>query len=504
MNKFILLCFYVVGASHVWLKEIRLAIARGANDPDEIWMQVKGDELVRCEPSDSRTRSLLLIFAALVESRNFIRGFRRWEIAQRNFCRENEKEIVELIEEDFQKWRLRWTMERELARLDSERYAVELIVPFWNFEKICPIIVEENFSILKLIVSHRIFKNIYTGGSERRRTYPYRVAIRETSVLDDSVSELVGRKFSDFWDRKIVGRISVGQFKGGFSGWISAVVHNLVREGILIETELGTQIFTVNPSREISDKYLHFLGIILALCLIEGTIFDVQLSLGIFKYLLNESAVAEELEKEYPSIFQQLSELDFEKNAIFFGANLLDGGDSMQVTRENVLRYDRLMANWKLVKSLKKQLSIVKKGFVQILGIEKWEKISDFLPAYLSAMELQRIVCGPEIILLENVKVAFDFTRWGLSEWPQPDREIFMTRVEKFFRYLNSQGRMGEFLKKIFGNEGSMESRIIIALRFEFDNPDAKLPMISSRENRLSVPMYSSDEIFIERMMHLL
>ena len=484
------------------LLEVRRLLAQGIRDPNEIWVTTRAEKLIEANRSIETAHSLILIFSAIASTRTFHLGFGRRATAQRDFCKNNSKYIREIIVEDFKSnWALRWKMEAEFFEIGFVGNPSVFITPFWNFEKVCPLLVDDVFEICRIVVMQRVFKNIFLSSDRKTRSYGISVSVE--NVLDDSISVFSGRKFLDLWDRQKVGRLNIRDFPGGFAGWVAAVVRSLREQDVLVQTEEGTGIFTINKLREISQEYLIFLGKLMALCLIEGTYLGLDLTLGIFKLFLDESATSEELETEFPSVFKYLEEIDLENSEIFFGNDLISGGNELRVTGENILRYDRLMANWKLVKSMKKQFSSIKKGFVRILRLDKNERIRDFLPELLIAEEMQKIICGPSTDSAE-VNITFDWTRWGYDEWSDLERKVFMDRMQNFLVHLRIIGLRDEFLRMISGNRWMDGKPIIAALRFELENPDSQIPLIIQREGRISVPMYSTDQIFVEKMMQLL
>ena len=151
---------------------------------------------------------------------------------------------------------------------------------------------------------------------------------------------------------------------------------------------------TINLEKNIPEKILDLIGVVFGLALLHDAYIGISISVGLFKYLLGEKVLLEELKFEFPQLYKNLSEFDPKiLNDIDFvvgNRELIPGGASVMVDEANLVLYQRTLAEWKMIKLYEKQFERIKFGFSRILGENYREKFSPLM----TASRMQRMICG--------------------------------------------------------------------------------------------------------------
>jgi hypothetical protein len=377
-----------------------------------------------------------------------------------------------------------------------------VITPFWNLDLVCRDFVSANFQLHRIVLLEKIFRSEFiVGNSDPRRTNPVTLPVGREEVLNTSVARLVRSSFSHYWQSGKFGGLRIvfdgepGEDGGGlYRDWSTLIMREFVDREMLVPTEDGSDIFTINGEKTIHEDYWKMLGIVLGLSLIQDTIIPFKLSVGFFKVLLNEFVEFDDLKSEYPNYHRNLNSLDFEYQQFFIvtdarGAEieLIPGGSEMTVSAENLTRFQNLMANWKLVKSVSTQLGFFKIGFDVILA--------NFNTKSITSIELQGIMCQSREPTLADLdrKIGLQLSSTMTAE----QDVIWRNRMARFLNRLADQKKIGDFLQFVSGMRVVDSRKINIEIS---TLNDEYFPTSSTCTRTLRVPNYSSDEIFFRKM----
>ena len=499
-----------------------------ANPPrtaDEIWTQTNADCYIESLLDTSRILSkkefhdyliALLSIAQIVEQ--IESNGRRISSGIYPVCVRLATPIASLVVEKHEKfWPLRFqymhpTLLGNGSRDDRE-WAIRglswIVTPFWNLDNVCNEIIE-NGNILKKIMMQKLFrKQFIVGISEPRQIRHVVIGMNRENILRESASNFFGGNFVRYWRHGLIGGIRV-KFShepaidtgGVFLDWVTGMFRAFIHEEIFVPVSEDVNVFTVNSAAQnISDNYFRMAGIVLGLCLLQDAFIPVELSIGIFKKLTLEFVKFEELEKEDPILWKHLREYSV-NDEIFFVVNdrlgneieLIRDGASVQVTEENLPRFQRAMASWKLVKSVDRELNLLKEGFDLIVG-------ENFFARSLTASELQKITCQSREPILEDLSRKLDLA--CPVEMAEQDRLIWRERLRRLIQKIGEENLLGDFIQFITGLR-IVDSRPITIKLVHYDDNDSRFPTASTCTRTLRVPVYSSEEMFVVKMMQAL
>ena len=476
-------------------------------DADSIWNQTTGDCLesslmkdpvpAYSPPVADRLWSILFIGSvmAAVDELNLL----RYSLVFANVCLRYEEEIESMISIHFgTTWDRRfefvdWSVDMGDIRT---RRLTWLLTPYWNLDSVCPGLVLANSKIFRMVSLERIFRAEFIV--EERDVYRMTANVSRENILESS-SEIFDDFFLYLWETGQVGGLFVrfededGIDQGGvFVDWVTSVGQALVKEEFVIPTEEGGNAFTVNVSKEIPEKYLKLIGIVLGLALLHDTHIGIPISVGLFKFLLNERVVFEDLKFEYPELYRNLNTFDPNSVEADFG-EMIYGGSNVLVTKDNLMIFHRLMAEWKLLKSAENQLNSIRSGFELILGLNFRDKFS---PSIQSSL-MRGLICGnsrePSAEeFLENVLYDFQLI--------DPNHGIrIQSEFEELIIKLSSQTRLGDLLAFITGNR-IVDFRPINIVWLAVHDPDSRFPSVSTCTRSLKLPLYTSTDVLETRI----
>jgi E3 ubiquitin-protein ligase HUWE1 len=141
-------------------------------------------------------------------------------------------------------------------------------------------------------------------------------------------------------------------------------------------------VFHPNPSSVVNEEHLQyfkFIGKLVGKCLYDMNLMETHFSRVIFKLMIGKPIDFEDLEYTDPSMYlamrsilqsDQVDEmyLSFSAELNDLGSNnqfpLVHNGESIAVTDENKVEFVNLYSRWKLVESVRPQLTLFLAGYV--------------------------------------------------------------------------------------------------------------------------------------------
>ncbi|VDN06437.1 unnamed protein product [Thelazia callipaeda] len=264
--------------------------------------------------------------------------------------------------------------------------------------------------------------------------------------------------------------------------------------------------------RDARWKKFEFIGRLLAQALIDARMLDIPFNPVFFKWLCGEDKMfgLSDLEVFDKNLYQSLRALiltdpnDFDSLEQYFtlpgdeNFELIKGGKNRRVTSSNAVQFMKLVAHWRLVEGVKREMEAVRKGFETIIKIKD---LSCFTPE-----EMEELFCGcseetwkrtwNESALQSAIKPDHGYTH---------DSEQIRWLIQMLASYDNEQQR--KFLQFVTGSPklpvGGFRSLnpplTVVKKSGSYGNGDDELPSAMTCYNYLKIPAYSTYEIFRER-----
>lgn len=392
-------------------------------------------------------------------------------------------------------------------REHSIRYLSMLVTPWYNLDFVCRSLVLDDVELLRIVMMQKYFrKEVIVGSEVRMRSVHFHNILvdRNENLLSLAIDQLVKNSFPIGWNNGSIGGLRV-RFKheagidtgGLFSEFVTLVFRALVDSEIFVPTEDGTDVYTVGTKR--SDDFANhyrLAGILMGLCFLQEAFVPYKLSLGLFKDLKDKSGVnfEDEFKSEFPVLWRNLH---YHDDSVTFVATDHDGkdvelipnGKSVLVTVERLPQYQAEMARWIMMRSKWDQFGLIRQGFELIVG----EKFFFFV----TVNHLQQMICKTRRIRVDDLQGKLEIT------WPNgmghDDREMWNRRFRDYIIKLDKESRLEEFIQFVTGL-ATIDSRHISLALYPFEDADNRYPFASTCMRRLIVPIYSSEEIFVEKM----
>lgn len=345
------------------------------------------------------------------------------------------------------------------------------------------------------------------------------VNISRDNVLEDAYSSFnpAGERFK--------GKLSV-TFTNEFGPEAGIDGGGITKEFLTSVTEEGfkndkyklfdtNQNYELYPSSEVNAtkmKYYYFLGKVLGKCIYDRVLIDIHFTDFLLKKLLNSSnhyiSYFDDLQSLDESLYQNLVkllamsasdleslELHFEVDDLSTGKNrvteLIPNGSKTVVTKNNVLQYLVLIADFKLNRSLNKQVAALHRGLSVMIAPHWFEMFN--------SSELQKLISGEgKDINLEDLKSntiygGFSDTSltiqyfWQILEEFEPQQRLdllkFVTSVPQ--APLKGFGA----LEPKFGIRNSGPER-------------DRLPTAATCVNLLKLPDYADKELLRQKLLY--
>lgn len=253
-------------------------------------------------------------------------------------------------------------------------------------------------------------------------------------------------------------------------------------------------------SPKMDDKKASLLGKFIAKAIQMECLIDIYFNPALFKLLRGKTVTVAEVEPEYANSFQNpdgLIGLTFEypiseNDSI----PLIEGGQDVEVTKENVQQYIELFTDYICGKKMKE----LSKSF-----IEGFNSVFPF--SYLDVFtedELNKVIAGdaPQITreeLEKNVEISH-----GYSADSKQIRMLFeiISEMSKEEQRLLVQFITG-YTQLPIGGLASLNPKLSVAKKDPDDqsNPDEPLPSCMTCKNYFKLPPYSTKEIMLKKIL---
>ena len=388
---------------------------------------------------------------------------------------------------------------------------------------------------------HAMMMNMQRGIEGAEFTGRERVKIRRDKLYSDSMSQL-NRMGSRLKKRVQVTFISqhgneeAGVDGGGlFKEFLDDLIKNAfdptdtherdALDGPLF-VESPLQTLAVNTKMKVSSQMLshyQFLGRVLGKAVYESILVEPQFCLPLLNQLLGQHNTIDDLKNLDPVYYKHLHslrnmsgeeieslDLAFEVSAPSDGTSssshtveLIPGGSSIRVTKDNAVRYVHLVAHRRLNIDTSAQINAMRSGFRDLIPAS-WVRL-------FSPYELQKVISGDDLIKGFDVNGLKSVMEYGGGFHPsQPIMLWFwevieeMTSVQKckFLKFVTSCSR-----QPLLGFRVLSPLPCIHQVRLNEDNgfldkKKMKLPTSATCMNLLKLPNYMSKEILREKLLY--
>lgn len=344
---------------------------------------------------------------------------------------------------------------------------------------------------------------------------PYlRLNVRRDHIIDDALYrlEMLALENPSNLKKQLVVEFEgeQGIDEGGVSKeFFQLVVEEIFNPDIAMFTlNNETQTYWFNPTSFESDAQFKLIGIILGLAIYNNIILDVHFPMVVYRKLLGRRGTYRDLADWNPTLARGLEQLlSYEGDNIedtfmqtfrisyqdVFGTvlthDLKEGGDKILVNQQNKKEFVDLYTDFLLNKSVEKQLSAFRRGFLLVTGDSPLHVI--FRPE-----EVELLVCGSKNFDFNALEESTEYDG-GYTASTQIIRH-FWELVHEF-----SQEQKRKLLQFATGSDrvpvgGLSKLKLVIARH----GPDSdRLPAAHTCFNVLLLPEYSSKEKLQERLL---
>lgn len=182
-----------------------------------------------------------------------------------------------------------------------------------------------------------------------------------------------------------------------------------------------------------------FLGRIIGFLLLRQETFDFELLPAYFKYMLGEELELSDLGDIDPILLKSMRYLDeadddaIKDLKIYFSApfigtgnksfvhNFVPNGRNIAVTKANKERYQKLFVEWRLMKSVRPQLRLIRAGIAEVIPLTTLREY------FHNSKELRLTVCGESKIVIEDWKRYTQYVGFESIEIATWFWEVFYT-----------------------------------------------------------------------------
>ncbi|EED88087.1 hypothetical protein THAPSDRAFT_270030 [Thalassiosira pseudonana CCMP1335] len=284
-----------------------------------------------------------------------------------------------------------------------------------------------------------------------------------------------------------------------------------------VETPLQT--LQVNAALDGSNDLLRnyeFLGRVLAKAMYEGILVDPQFCLPFLNKLLGKQNSLDDLCNLDPEYYRNLKSLRYmnaneirELGLTFETTSqgskiveLISGGSTTNVTKENVIQYIHLVSHQRMNVSGSRQTAAFLRGFRDVIPAP-WVRL-------FSAYEFQKLISGDDAVKGIDVRGMMSVMRYSGGFHPsQPIihwlwevvDEMDPTQQRKFLKFMTSCSR-----QPLLGFASLVPAPCIQQTRLREDNTgndiSEELPTSSTCMNLLKLPKYTSKEMLREKLIY--
>lgn len=294
------------------------------------------------------------------------------------------------------------------------------------------------------------------------------------------------------------------------------------RDPLFLESPLQT--LAVNTSLAVSSHMLthyQFLGRVLGKAVYESILVEPQFCLPLLNQLLGQHNTIDDLKNLDPVYYKHLNslrqmtsdqinslDLTFEMTAPSDEGSsrtveLIPGGSSIRVTKENAVRYVHLVAHRRLNIETVAQINAMRDGFRDLIPAS-WVRL-------FSPYELQKVISGDDTIKGFDVKGLKNAMEYGGGYHPsQPImvwfweviEEMTPTQKNQFLKFVTSCSR-----QPLLGFRALSPLPCVHQVRLQEgeenrDVKDLRLPTSSTCMNLLKLPNYKSKEILRSKLLY--
>ena len=363
-----------------------------------------------------------------------------------------------------------------------------------------------------------------------------RVRVRREDLFADSLRQL------NTLGKKLRGKVQVtminkhGTEESGIDGGgvFKEFLDDLIREAFLPSGD-GDGLFSVSPVEslyvnpfpagrdgiDLLQQY-EFLGRVLGKAVYESILVEPQFSLAFLNLILGKQNSLDDLKTFDPEIYRNLSSLrkmdetvlaglgltfeitsaytnrgQFSNSAATISVPLMPNGDSIPVTKANVIQYVHLVAHHKLNIEGSIQTKAFLRGFRDLIPAS-WVRL-------FSASELQKLISGDDAVKgidVDNMKRSMQYAGGYHPSQPiimwfwEVLEEMSAERQRKFLKFMTSCSR-----QPLLGFQALIPLPCIQQIHLDDSNRD-KLPTSSTCMNLLKLPKYDNKETLRDKLVY--
>ncbi|EKE41370.1 ubiquitin ligase, putative [Entamoeba nuttalli P19] len=396
--------------------------------------------------------------------------------------------------------------------LDKYKEMVEKII------RIEPQLLKTSFNLLSRYPKYltfeakaQIFRKQIKKEQKRHSRRGFYISVHRNNIFQESYSQLMFATNDDLKGRlkvKFVGEQGIDM--GGLrKEWLRVIATSMFNADYLLFMPTDDGHFQPNPmSAVFGDIELYkFIGRVVAKTVYDGEFLDVNFTKSMYKALLQQEVTLSDMESVDQQFYKNLKwllennveglDMKFCYEREEFGKTIIDdlipNGRNIDVTDKNKQVYVKLLVDYKLNKSVKKQIDLFKEGFYSIIPFEMINCFYD--------TELELLISGMPDIDTEDFMANTEYRGYTLqSPVIQWFWEIFneMEQRQKVlllqFVTGSSKVPLGGF-KNLMGNGGKMPFTI------QRISCSEKLPVAHTCFNTIDIPEYQTLDVLKDKLL---
>ncbi|KAL7713415.1 HECT-type E3 ubiquitin transferase [Entamoeba marina] len=396
--------------------------------------------------------------------------------------------------------------------LDKWKETVEKIL------QVHPDMVQTTFSLLRKYPKYltfeskaAVFRKEIRKVQKRHQRRGYQIAVHRDNIFQESYGQLQYATSDDLKGKlrvKFVGEQGIDM--GGLrKEWLRVIAVSMFNPDYLLFLPTDDGHFQPNPmSALFGDVDLYrFIGRVVAKTVYDGEFLDVNFTKSVYKMLLQQEVTLTDMESIDQLYYKNLKWLldnsvegldmkfCFEKEE--FGRTIVDdlipNGRNIDVTDDNKTEYVKLLVQYKLYTSVKRQVELFKEGFYSIIP---FNQIS-----YFYDTELELLISGLPDIDPDDLKANTEYRGYNAdSQLVQWFWEIFYEFEHRqkvlLLQFVTGSSKvpLGGF-KNLTGNSGIMLFTIQKIPRCD------SLPVAHTCFNTIDIPDYKSIDTLREKLL---
>jgi ubiquitin-protein ligase E3 C len=368
------------------------------------------------------------------------------------------------------------------------------------------------------------------------------VRVRRDDLFSDSLRQLntFGKKLREKVQVTMINKHGTEESGIDGGGVFKEFLDDLIRESFLQNTADGVGLFSVSPletlyvnpsaissvSHSINENLLlqyEFLGRVLGKAVYESILVEPQFSLAFLNLILGKQNSLDDLKTFDPELSRHLSSLrkmdetvlaslglTFEVTSAYTNRGqfvssatgsssipLLPHGESIAVTKSNVIQYVHLVAHHKLNVEGSIQTKAFLRGFRDLIPAS-WVRL-------FSASELQKLISGDDAVKgidVEDMKRSMQYAGGYHPSQPiiiwfwEVLTEMSAEQQRKFLKFMTSCSR-----QPLLGFQALIPLPCIQQIHLDESNRE-RLPTSSTCMNLLKLPKYDSKETLREKLLY--